>query len=108
MNLLSWTRFSFFGEGGNIAGTTSVGADPVGISAAFAGVEVGWGGPIGWRGWRRPGVRVGQGPNRPGISSQAGTVLASPTGQEATAPESPTDQAAGLLAQQAREATDRA
>jgi hypothetical protein len=28
----------------------------------------GWGGPIGWRGWRRPGIRVGQGPNRPGIN----------------------------------------
>ena len=28
----------FFGKGGVIAGTTSVGADRVGISAAFAGV----------------------------------------------------------------------
>jgi hypothetical protein len=33
---------------------------------------LGWGGPIGWRGWRRPGIRVGQGPNRPGINRPGG------------------------------------
>src|SRR5262245_45618077 len=33
---------------------------------------LGWGGPIGWHGWRRPGIRVGQGPNRPGINRPGG------------------------------------
>src|SRR5262245_51065821 len=32
----------------------------------------GWGGPLGWHGWRRPGIRVGQGPNRPGINRPGG------------------------------------
>src|SRR5215475_6082700 len=32
----------------------------------------GWGGPVGWRGWRRPGVTVGQGGNRPGINRPGG------------------------------------
>jgi len=33
---------------------------------------LGWGGPVGWRGWRRPGITVGQGPNRPGINRPGG------------------------------------
>ena len=33
---------------------------------------LGWGGPLGWHGWRRPGIRVGQGPNRPGINRPGG------------------------------------
>jgi len=33
---------------------------------------LGWGGPIGWRGWRRPGITVGQGPSRPGINRPGG------------------------------------
>jgi hypothetical protein len=33
---------------------------------------LGWGGPLGWRGWRRPGIRTGQGPNRPGINRPGG------------------------------------
>src|SRR5262245_38720151 len=33
---------------------------------------LGWGGPVGWHGWRRPGIRVGQGPNRPGINRPGG------------------------------------
>src|SRR4051794_41382113 len=33
---------------------------------------LGWGGPIGWRGWRRPGVTIGRGPGRPGINRPGG------------------------------------
>src|SRR5262249_8096659 len=29
---------------------------------------LGWGGPLGWRGWRRPGITTGQSGNRPGIN----------------------------------------
>src|SRR5215468_4443935 len=34
---------------------------------------LGWGGPVGWRGWRRPGIhRPGRPGNRPGINRPGG------------------------------------
>jgi hypothetical protein len=33
---------------------------------------LGWGGPVGWHGWRRPGMRPGRPGNRPGINRPGG------------------------------------
>ena len=47
---------------------------------------LGWGGPVGWRGWRRPGIAVGQGPNRPGINRPGGNRPGITTGQGGNRP----------------------
>src|SRR5215467_13632469 len=47
---------------------------------------VGWGGPIGWRGWRRPGITVGQGPSRPGVNRPGGNRPGLTTGQGGNRP----------------------
>jgi hypothetical protein len=47
---------------------------------------LGWGGPVGWRGWRTPGIRVGQGGNRPGINRPGGNRPGTTTGQGGNRP----------------------
>src|SRR5262245_11155064 len=97
MNSLLWNWFSSLSEGGVIAGTPPVGADRVGIGAAFAGVAA-------WAGAARPDGTVG--------ASRAFTDLADPadlasTGQVAT-DLALTDQAGIVLASTDPAATDLA
>ena len=75
MNSLLWNWFSSLGKGGAIAGTTPVGADRVGIGAAFAGAAA-------WAGAARQDGTVGADREFTDLADPA-TDLAS-TGQVAT------------------------
>jgi hypothetical protein len=97
MNSLLWNWFSSLGEGGVIAGTPPVGADRVGIGAAFAGVAA-------WAGAVRQDGTVGASPEFTDLADPAD--LAS-TGQVATDLAS-TDQAGIVLASTDQAATDLA
>jgi hypothetical protein len=88
MNSQVWSWFSSLGEGDAIAGTTPVGADRVGIGAAFAGVAA-------WVGAARQDGTVGAGREFTDLADPA-TDLAS------------TDQAATGLASTGRAAIDPA